>query len=147
MTSLLVDTSVLIKWFHSEGEHELIEARALLRAHQSGEVQALIIDLAVYEVGNVSLRALGWSPDDVADQLSDLLLICGPPLPLTAAWLRDAAILGGQHRLSFYDAAWAAAARGLTVPLISADRQLISAGLAESPTSIAARLRLGNGRQ
>ncbi len=29
MTHVLVDTSVLIKWFHEEGEPELVEARAI----------------------------------------------------------------------------------------------------------------------
>jgi hypothetical protein len=34
MIHLLVDTSVIIKWFHSEGEAELAEARALRTAHR-----------------------------------------------------------------------------------------------------------------
>ncbi len=69
MTRLLVDTSVLIKWFHSSDEAELAEARVLR-------------------------------------------------------------------------AAWAAAARGLSIPLISTDARLVTAGLAESPTMIAERLQL-----
>lgn len=142
MTRLLVDTSVLIKWFHSTGEPELAEARALRAAHLSGDVEAHVLDLAVYEVGNVLVRALQWSAEDVADQLDDLLAICGTPLVLTAAWLRDAAALATEHRLSFYDAAWAAAARGLSIPLVSADRKLVTSGLAESPTMVARRLRL-----
>ena len=35
MTTLLVDTSVLIKWFHSKGEPELREARAIREATQT----------------------------------------------------------------------------------------------------------------
>ena len=60
MTRVLIDTSVLIKWFHSKGESELDAARALRSAHLRGEIQAHVIDLAVYEVGNVlSLRVDG----------------------------------------------------------------------------------------
>jgi hypothetical protein len=33
VTRLLIDTSVLIKWFHSDGESELEQARALRSAH------------------------------------------------------------------------------------------------------------------
>lgn len=142
MTRLLIDTSVVIKWFHSSGELELIEARAIRNAHLSGDLDAHIVDFAVYEVGNVLVRALHWSADDVADQLDDLLAICGTPLVLTQQWLRHAAALATEHNLSFYDAAWAATARGLDVPLISADARLIDAGLAESPTQIVQRLRL-----
>lgn len=142
MTSLLVDTSVLIKWFHNAGEAELDEARALRHAHLIGEVHAHVLDLAVYEVGNVLARALSWPAKDISDQLDDLLVICGSPLTFTAEWLHDAASLAAEHGMTFYDAAWAAAARGLGIPLISADRQLLSARLAESPTDVAERLQL-----
>lgn len=142
MTTLLVDTSVLVKWFHSEGEPELAEARSIRDATRDGEVQARLIDLALYEMGNVLLRVLGWDASDVADQLDDLVVICGPPLAMSAEWLRQAATLGETHRLTFYDASWAAAAEALGVSLISADSHLLAAGLAESPAAAVARLRL-----
>ena len=142
MTALLVDTSVLIKWFHSEGETELAAARTLRAAHLVGDVEAHVLDLAIYQVGNVLVRTLSWPARDVADQIEDLLTICGMPLTLTAEWLRDAASLAAEHRLTYYDAAWAAAARGLAIPLVSADRRLRSAALAETPTDVVARLRL-----
>ena len=91
MTWLLIDTSVLIKWFHSAGESELGQARALLSAHASGELEALTLDLATYEVGNVLTRALRWPAAAVADQLDDLHVILGPMLIMAPAWLRRAA--------------------------------------------------------
>lgn len=143
MSALLVDTSVLIKWFHSQGESEVQEARAIRRAVQRGTLQAMIIDLGVYELGNVLLRALGWSATRVADQLDDLLAICGTPLVMSPEWLRGAALLGADHGLTFYDAAWASSGRALGIPLVSADARLLGAGLAESPTAFAQRLGLG----
>jgi predicted nucleic acid-binding protein len=143
VTRLLVDTSVLIKWFHEAGESELAEARAIRDAHHRGDLQAHVLDLAVYEIGNVLVRALRWGAGDVADQLDDILAIVGPPLAMTPSWLRQAATLAEAKTLSFYDASWAASAAALRIPLVSADRQLLAAGLAESPASIAARLQLG----
>ena len=142
MTALLVDTSVLIKWFHSAGESELQEARTIRRAVQRGDLEVLIIDLALYEFGNVLLRALRWSATDVADQLDDLIAICGTPLVMSREWLRGAARLGVDHGLTFYDAAWAASAQALAIPLVSADVRLLAAGLAESPTAFVGRLGL-----
>lgn len=142
MTTLLVDTSVLIKWFHTEGESELTEAHSIREATQVGDVQARVIDLALYEMGNVLLRALGWNGSDVADQLEDLAIICGPPLAMAAEWIRLAAELGERHRLTFYDAAWAAAALALGISLVSVDAQLLAVGLAESPATVVQRLRL-----
>ena len=142
MTSVLVDTSVLIKWFHATGESELGAARALRDAHVSNQMDAHILDLALYEVGNVLIRSLGWPPDEVADQLDDILAIFGSPLLSNSEWLRAAAEVAAAHRLTFYDAAWVAAARGLGIPLVSADRQLLAAGLAESASTAAQRLGL-----
>ena len=142
MTTLLVDTSVLVKWFHSEGESDLAEARALRQATQVGDVESRVLDLALYEMGNVLLRALGWGASVVADQLEDLVVICGPPLAMAAAWLRQAAELGQRHRLTYYDASWAAAAEALGISLVSVDAQLLTAGLAESPAAVVRRLRL-----
>lgn len=142
MTHILVDTSALIKWFHSDGESELAQARAIRDAHTRGDVDAHIIDLALYEVGNVLTRALRWPPDAVSNQLDDLAEILGPPLAMATDWLHLAASLAHSHTLSFYDACWAAAARRLGIVLISCDRKLITAGLAESPTSAVARLGL-----
>ena len=142
MTRLLIDTSVLIKWFHTDGESEVEQARALRSAHVTGELDAHLLDLAFYEVGNVLTRALSWTATDVADQLDDLLAILGPPLVMTPAWLRHAATLAHLHALSFYDASWAATAMELGIPLISADHRLLGTGLAESPTQVATRLHL-----
>jgi predicted nucleic acid-binding protein len=132
VTTLLVDTSVLLKWFHTEGETDLTEARSLRDSAKDGEVQARVIDLAFYEMGNILLSGLGWKGSDIDDQLDDLVVICGPPLAMAADWFRRAAVIGDEHRLTLYDAAWAAAAEALGVSLISADTQLLEAGLAES---------------
>jgi predicted nucleic acid-binding protein len=142
VTDVLVDTSVLIKWFHADGEAELSQARALRKAHEDGRIDAHILDLGVYEVGNVLVRSLRWPAGEVAEQLDDLLAVVGAPLTMTQPWLRVAAHMAHTHTLSYYDACWAAAASGLTVPLVSADRRLIGSGLAESLTDVVARLRL-----
>ncbi len=127
MTRLLIDTSVLIKWFHSEGESELEPARALRSAHITDDLDAHMLDLAPYEVGNVLSRALRWTATDVADQLDDLHAILGPPLVMTPAWLRVAATLahltncpsttpaGLRQQLS-WEYRWSASTAGSSMP-------------------------------
>jgi len=114
----------------------------MLRAHRAEQVDVKILDLSMYELGNILLRKLGWTARDVADQLDDVQILCGSPLALVDVWRREAADLAEQHGLGFYDAAFAAAARGLGVSLVSADRQLLAAGLAESVTGYVERMRL-----
>jgi predicted nucleic acid-binding protein len=142
MSQVLADTSVLLKWFHPDGEDEVPAAMSLLAAHRTERADVVILDLTLYELGNILLRSLHWSSGDTADQLEDLILICGMPLALDASWRRDAALLAEQHRLTFYDAAFAGAARGLQIPLVTADHELLASGLAERVSAFVHRMRL-----
>lgn len=142
MTTVLVDTSVLIKWFHSAGENELAASRAIRDANIRGDVDARVLDLALYEVGNVLLTRLRWPASDIGDQLDDLIATCGSPIATIPDWLRDASALAAKHSLTFYDAAWAATARALGIPLISADERLIRTGLAIRPSDAVRQLKL-----
>ncbi|MGH2365111.1 MAG: PIN domain-containing protein [Chloroflexota bacterium] len=105
-------------------------------------MQVLILDVTLYELGNTCLRSLRWSAEQTAGQLDDLVRLCGVPLSPLPRWRRDAAELAETRGVTYYDASYAAAARGLGIALISADRQLLQAQLAESVTSFVKRLRL-----
>ena len=135
MVTCIVDTSVLIKWFHAEGETELEAARALYQAHERGSSTSAILDLAIYEIGNFLGRRAALTDAAVAGVLADVIAICGTPVTLDADARHDAIAIMRAHGVSFYDASWAAAARALDVPLVSADQQLLTTGLAESVTT------------
>jgi predicted nucleic acid-binding protein len=132
---LLVDTSVVLKWVHDEGEAEVDQARELLSTHRTGQRRLLLLDLVVYEFGNVLLRGLRQPAAVVSEQLDLLRRLCGPVVHPAPSWLAEASTLGEQHGLTFYDASWAAAARALGCPLVSADRLLLAAGLAITATA------------
>lgn len=138
--TLLLDTSVVLKWFHEEGESEVGPARALLAAQRSGTEQVVVLDLCAYELGNVLLRSLRLPAAVVVEQLSLLRSLCGPLLHPRPSWFDAAALLGETHALSYYDASWAAAAQALRCPLVSADSRLLRAGLAVTATEAAAGL-------
>lgn len=142
--TLLVDTSVVLKWFHEEGESEVPQARDLLQAHREGRERLLVLDLAAYELGNVLLRPLGLPAAVVVEQMRLLLSLCGPLVHPRPSWLDAAAHLGQVHGLTFYDASWAAAAQALQCPLVSADRALLSQGLAVTASQAAERLVAGS---
>lgn len=138
-TDVVCDASVVLKWFHEEGEREVEEARSLLAAHRAGRLTAWVLDLTFYELGNVLLRALRWPSTEVAAQLDDVRAIC-PVLTPSSAELGLAAQLAEAHALTFYDAAYAAAAAGRGAALATADEALVDAGVGELPGAIAARL-------
>lgn len=140
-TVVVSDASVVLKWFHDVGEEEVEAARALLDAYAHERVAVLVLDLTTYEVANALLRgAAGARPDVIAAVLESLDDIC-PRVSLEPAERRLAAELADEHRLTFYDAAYAAAARTRDGLLATFDRQLLAAGLGLRPSTVLQRLQ------
>lgn len=139
MIGAVCDSSVVLKWFHEEGEREVAEARQILAAHADGTVRIWLLDLTFYEVGNVLTRRLGFGDDEVAERLDELDALAGEGLVQTRETRTDTARLAVRHGLTFYDAAYWATARALGCALITADRELLAAGAGESPRAFATR--------
>ena len=133
----LVDTSVVLKWFHEEGESDVEPARRLLAAHRSRNARVLLLDLVAYELGNVLVRALRRPATVVTQQLDLLHRLCGPLVHPAPSWHAGAAQLAQRDRLTFYDASWAAAAEALECDLVSADRQLLAVGAITASEAVA----------
>lgn len=124
--SLVVDASVMVKWFIAEEEPGVAEALALLTDHARARTILAAPEHAQLEVVNVLLhRGLD------ADGLSDA---AGRLVAARIEWARlgdllaDAAALAPAHGLTLYDAAYAALARGLDAELVTADRRLAESG-------------------
>lgn len=134
------DASVAVKWFHAEGEEEVTEARAMLSAHKSRTAALNVLDLTAYEVGNALMRGrAAASPEQVATVLDALAEVC-PALRPNPEELRLATELAARHRLTLYDAAYAAVAASRKAMLVTLDHQLLDAGLGIRPGELADRL-------
>jgi predicted nucleic acid-binding protein len=137
LTKLLLDASVLLAAFDPEDDHHE-SARALLEDEQ---VTLATLDLARYEVANVAVRA--WrAPKSVGPLLAviERLADDGGVVPSTDTLLTRAAEIAERHRISVYDAAYAAAADKGGHRLLSCDeRDLVSKGLAALPEEEAPR--------
>jgi predicted nucleic acid-binding protein len=138
---LLLDTSVLLKWFHRDGEDEIEQAEWHLQAHRQGIIRAHVLDLGMYELGNVLVRPLKRSATECAAVLNAASALCGPPLTLSPADLAEGAAIACAGGLTFYDAAFAVAASAHDCTLISADRRLLATGHAITLTQSMAQLR------
>lgn len=134
------DASVVLKWFHAEGEEEVEPARALLEHYGRQTIGLQILDLTPYEVGNALLRGRARvTADRVAVVLEALADIC-PRIATTTSHMRDAAALAGLHDLTLYDAAYAAVARASGAELVTLDRALLGSGLGRKPSAVLADL-------
>ena len=132
---VVCDASVVLKWFHEEGEEEVEPSRALLELHRSRRVALSVLDLTFLEVANVILRALHAKSEHVAIVLDALAEIC-PQMPVSHAALTEAVKLAERHGLTVYDAAYAAVAAGRRAQLATMDRALLDAGLGRRPSDI-----------
>jgi predicted nucleic acid-binding protein len=125
---IVVDTSVLIKWFKTSGEELLEEAQQLLQEVERRPVQVHVPALLLYEVGNILLlkTRLGLGALERAiERLEALPFVVAPPAtPL----LKRAIRLGREFSLTFYEASFLALAVELGCPCVTADRQLFERG-------------------
>jgi len=134
------DASVALKWFHTEGEQELEPAHAVLAAHRSRLIALVVLDLTAYQIGNALLRGRAKATaEQVAVVLAALDEIC-PAVRPDEVELRLAAELAVSHRLTLYDAVYAAVAMSRDATLLTLDRALIEANLGIRPSEFVPRL-------
>lgn len=138
VVDVICDASVVLKWFHAEGEAEVGESRALLDLHRSRRAALSILDLTLYEVGNALVRGMRVPAARAQVVLEGLDAIC-PRLAITTSEAADALALAERHGLTVYDASYAAVARSRHARLATLDRLLLDAGLGERPSEIMSR--------
>ena len=123
MNEVVLDASVVLKWFHSEGDGHLEDALKLRAQFEAGELRVLAPQLLWLEMLNVAARRWGW-PQAQLGQLAGTLEQLGfellePELPRVARWAATG--------LTAYDAAYVAVAEQAGAQLITDDEQIVAA--------------------
>jgi predicted nucleic acid-binding protein len=137
---VVADASIVLKWFHAEGEEDVDAARELLERHGRREIGLMVLDLTPYEVGNALLRGrANVAANRVAVVLEALADIC-PRVTPTRTDMRSALTLAKRHDLTLDDAVYAAVARARGAELATLDRALLRSGLGRRPGAILADL-------
>lgn len=119
---MVVDASVILKWFMEEGDSEL--ARAIKDEHVFGKITLVVPDLAIYEVGNALRYEPEFSFKEVNRALANLyeldLDIIAPLPDINELTTR----IAYKNEVTFYDAFYVALAQRLGLPFITADKKL-----------------------
>jgi len=116
---IVVDTSVLVKWYAGWEEPRRAEALALLDRFVAGDLEIHCPELVLYEMGNV-LGKRAHDPEGAFRSFLDLPLKIHRPGP--GMLLRALAIMARKGG-SFYDTIYGALSEDLGIPLVTADRQ------------------------
>ncbi len=122
---VVVDASVVVKWFLAEGETGVAEAAELLADHTASRVQLVAPALIAHELIGVFVRRLqGGAVAQAIEAFFDADVHLVPP---DRRLMLGAAGLVAQRLISPFDAAYAALAVSLGCELATADRRLASA--------------------
>ena len=124
MADLVIDTSVIVKWYSAHREPGFERARALLQQHTHRRDQLHVPMLALYETGNALRYGGRLSAQEQLRCLTDLFAVGLAVHPLTvtgAALAHEVSCLFG---VSFYDACFVALAQELGLSFITADERL-----------------------
>lgn len=122
MTEAVLDASVLLKWFRTEGENQLAAARSLRAAFERGELVVHAPPLLHLEVVNVAGRRWGWDEAALlalAAALAELgFELAEPRLGSVASWTA--------RGLTAYDAAYVALAETEAIALVTDDALILA---------------------
>jgi predicted nucleic acid-binding protein len=122
MTELVLDASVVMKWFRTEGERHLEPARSLRAVFEAGKLIVFAPPLLRLEIVNVAGRRWRWSEGallELADALDDLgFELLEPELARVAYWTA--------RGLTAYDAAYVAVAEAQGARLVTDDDLIVT---------------------
>lgn len=122
MIEAVLDASVVLKWFRSDGERHLDPARALRATFETGGLAVLAPPLLRLEIVNVAGRRWRWGESalvELAVALDELgFEFEEPELPRVAFWTA--------RGLTAYDAAYVALAEARSTPLITDDDLVVA---------------------
>lgn len=124
MKSAVLDTSVVIKWFHRENEEDVDKALLLRQAYLEGALNVIVPDLLIYEFGNFLRYKSGLKPGDMLASIRALWSL-GMEIHQIDSVLSESMVqLASRHEITAYDAAFVALSQSLSAPLVTADRML-----------------------
>lgn len=119
--ALLVDSSVLVKWFAEEEDSD--KALELRHRHLDGEVALVIPDLAFYEVANGLIFSHAFSPSKVGLAMQYLADIGLKVIDFDLNVLHVAIETTSECKLAIYDSYFVALADLEDLRLVTADEK------------------------
>jgi predicted nucleic acid-binding protein len=123
--TLVVDASVVVKWFFTEGESGVEDAAVLLADHAAGRCMLVAPTLLVHELLGVFVRRL---PPETRGEALDAFFDAGVELvPPSRTLMSEAATLVAERQISAFDSAYVALASSCGFSLVTADRRLATA--------------------
>ncbi|OGH12066.1 MAG: hypothetical protein A2857_00940 [Candidatus Levybacteria bacterium RIFCSPHIGHO2_01_FULL_36_15] len=119
MNTLVIDTSVFIKWLNKNNEQSLDKADKILQEVKAGQSEILVPELIKYEIGNVLLKGKKLMPNQAY-----ILLGTAYSLPVTfitesEQQAKKTYTLAHKLDITYYDATFLTLAKRYNATLIT----------------------------
>lgn len=119
---LILDASVVLKWFLEEEQAE--KALAYRQSHLSGEICLVATPLLAFEVSNALCTKSGVGREMLLSALEVFYLTGIEEYPFDGRLARETVVLARKYKVSVYDASYVALARFLGCQFVTADEKL-----------------------
>ncbi len=119
MKKIVVDTSVIVKWFSKDKENLLKQADKILSDLQNNNIEIFVPELTKYELGNVLLKGKGLSPKQIKPILNQLAEIPLNYVRESTELAQATYFLAHKYKMTYYDAAFLALAKQRQAVLIT----------------------------
>mgnify|MGYP001823101678 CR=1 FL=1 len=125
VTRLVLDTSVIIKWFRQD-EIQAGNALRLRSAYLDGRAQVAVPSLLAYELANVLRYKADLTTAQVEDSVQSLFDMGLEWVPPSVGMIRRAVVIARDFDATVYDATFASLAEAWDATLVTADKRLVS---------------------
>ncbi len=119
MNTVVVDTSVIMKWLNQNNEENIDKADKIIESALKGEIELLVPELAKYEYGNVLLKGKQLTPKEANISLDTAYL-----LPITFVGeskdlAKETYNLAHNLGITYYDASFLSLAKKYNAVLVT----------------------------
>lgn len=119
MEKIILDTSVIAKWFKSEeGTPQAIK---YLEDFKEKKILIIVPDIVALELANVLYWGAGYKEDKLKEALSSYFQLELQSVPLNQRIIQGAGEMMEKHSISIYDAIFICLAETYRIPLLTAD--------------------------
>jgi len=119
--SLVIDASIVVKWFSASGEESVPQAVDILERHVGGGLKIVVPDLLYYEVANALVHKKSLTEDKISLALKSLFDLDLETVAISAALMVLSIELARKSGITVYDACYAAIAKDTGTPLVTAN--------------------------
>jgi predicted nucleic acid-binding protein len=119
--TLVIDASVGVKWFSDIDESSVPQARAIMKAHASGEINLVVPDLFFHEISNALVFKKTIPLDLIDDSLATLFELDLSVLQVSVERLYTAVRIARKAGITEYDACYVVAGIENRCPLVTAN--------------------------